>query len=217
MSETKKDNKNIGGFKREEIREAYFKRKLPQFIAKFQSKCEDIEEIEKLKMLLVEFKNSDNKVAKDLVTILGEDVMGIENQPDAPLAKFMGEMGEEEKAQFNAWRKSCYTAIETVTGIIKNTRLELKRKAVLKKDDWLDLALEIATLMKWVDEDRVYKDQMYRKILMAEKVKRNCSRIEAEEITKTSQEYRDYKLALLFKDNLTEFIMLCKKKGALDY
>ena len=208
---------SIGGFLKGRIREAYFQKKLPQFLLEFQAQCSNLEEIEKLKLYLVDIQVGESNLIAEITKTLGEEAMGLVKEENAPLAKFLGEMSEEEKKQFIAWKDSCQNAINRILKIISSTRKDLKTKAQLKKDDWLDMALEIATLMKWVDEDRVYKDQMYRKILMTEKAKRGCSRLEAEEITKTTQEYRDYKFATLFKDNLTEFIMLAKKKGALDY
>jgi len=208
---------SIGGFFKGRIREAYFQKKLPQFLLEFQAQCSDVAEISRLKDYLIDLQAGESDLIAEITKTIGEEAMGIMKEENAPLAKFMGEMSEDEQAQFTVWRDSCANAINRITTIITATRKIIKERSAMKKDDWLDLALEIATLMKWVDEDRVYKDQMYRKVLMTEKAKRGCSRLEAEEITKTTQEYRDYKLALLFKENLEEFIMLAKKKGALDY
>ena len=77
--------------------------------------------------------------------------------------------------------------------------------------------LTIANLSRHLDADRVYKDQLYRKRMIDIIDTYGVSRKEAEERSKITQEYSDYKNAVPFKDNLEEIIRICKKKGGYEY
>jgi len=86
-----------------------------------------------------------------------------------------------------------------------------KKGVSIRREVWLNAALEITTLLQMIDQDRVYKDQIYREKMTTIIDGYSVSRAEAEERAKLTKEYRDYKNATLFRDNLENFIMLCKK------
>lgn len=109
------------------------------------------------------------------------------------------------------WRLSVDADIVKVKKIIQMFSHSAD-KGSLNVNELQNAILVLAGLQHSIDEDRVYKDQLYRMRLTTIIDEYGVSRKEAEERAKITQEYTDYKLAVLFTENVHEFIMSAKKK-----
>lgn len=125
--------------------------------------------------------------------------------------ELQGVLTQEQKDSISVWQDEVKKAVEKCKAIMNTMRKKVVKNENIRRDDWLDAGLEIASLSLMVDQDRVYKDQLYRAKLTSIIDCYGTSRKEAEERAKLTKEYRDYKIAILFRDNLNEFIMLTKK------
>lgn len=187
----------------QQIRKAYFSRKLPELLNEIQTKENSEEEIQKLEEYLDLLKTEQLEKYKKFSRFIGSD----EILP--PSADELIEKVNQEK--IDLWLKQVEEDVLTVRTIMTKMKQKVKEGKDIKFTEWLNSALEIVTFMYSFDKERVYRDQMYRKRLTEILDTYQISRAEAEERAKLTKEYRDYKTSTLFRENLEEYIMLAKK------
>lgn len=117
----------------------------------------------------------------------------------------------EQQEKIDTWLEKMEVSSRQAKAIMKDLRQRIKSGERIKRDEWLNASLEIACLLPELDHERVYRDQLYRKRLTNIIDTYNMSRAEAEERAKLTQEYRDYKICVLLRENLEEFVMIAKK------
>lgn len=215
--DTKKE-KLICGKKEADIRKIYFSKKLPNFLTEIQgSKKITEKELKELVELLSKFRSEEKETISKIAKEVGVEALGITEVAPPTIEELTTEMSEEEKTKFETWKAEVDKANETVKSIIREATQTAFAGKTVDREKWLDWGLTIANLSRYIDADRVYKDQLYRKRMIDIIDRYGVSRKEAEERSRITKEYADYKNAILFKDNLEEIIRICKKKGGYDY
>ncbi|MCK9318920.1 hypothetical protein [Methanoculleus sp.] len=213
-----KKEKLICGKKEADIRKIYFSKKLPNFLTEIQANNKITEkELKDLVELLGKFRSEEKEITSKIAKEVGVEALGITEVAPPTIEELTTEMSEEEKTKFETWKAEVDKANETVKSIIREATQTAFAGKTVDREKWLDWGLTIANLSRYIDADRVYKDQLYRKRMIDIIDRYGVSRKEAEERSKITKEYADYKNAILFKDNLEEIIRICKKKGGYDY
>lgn len=187
----------------QQIRKAYFSRKLPELLNDIQAVEHTEEDIKKLEEYLELLKSEQLEKYKKFSRFISSE----EIQP--PSADELIEKVNQEKV--DTWLKQVEEDVTKIRTIMLSMKQKVKEGKEIKSTDWLNSALEIVTFMYSFDKERIYRDQMYRKRLTEIIDTYQISRAEAEERAKLTKEYRDYKTSTLFRENLEEYIMLCKK------
>lgn len=207
------EEKLICGKTHEQIRKAYFGKKLGKFLDDAQSKKEITkDDMSVLTLFLEGLRQQEIDNADELIEKFGEDAFGgdiITSTVKPPTVEDLaGGLSDEE------WRGKADAVTKSVKHLLSETYRRMKDREQISPSYWLDAAITINTNQEVLDKDRVYKDQLYRKRMTEFIDNFDCSRAEAQERAKLTTEYRDYKEAYLLEERLAEFINLCKKKDS---
>lgn len=214
---TKKE-KTICGLSEKDIRKIYFSKKVSDMLSQIQATKEiSKKDIDELSKFLGELRKEEREVINKITKEIGSESLGLSEVSAPTIEELTTEMTEDEKTKFETWKAEVEKAMEVVKSIIKEATEKAFTGKAVDRERWLDWGLTIANLSRYIDADRVYKDQLYRKRMIDILDRYGISRKEAEERSKITKEYADYKNAILFKDNLEEIIRICKKKGGYDY
>ena len=198
----------ICGKTEKEIRKAFFKNKLGEFMAEIQiDKSLDPKELNKLNNYLLVIQDENNDIVEEALKLFGGNVVGVETENKPPTVEEL-RSGESDKD----WREKADKAIKYVQYVLDKIREKRIAGKRIEEKYWLDESLTVLSYEDLIDKDRVFKDQLYRARLTEIVDQYNISRKEAEERAKLTKEYSDYKNALLLKERIVEFIYLCKKK-----
>lgn len=186
----KKKTDFIGGFSKEEVRKAYFKRKMPDLLAKIQIKTDvDEEELEKLKEYLASLRSKEGSLIETVKDFLPE------YDEDEVLKEVSEEqLTPEEQVVIDEEREKRQSSIKIANMLMKQiaNRYIKPNLKTPSKDELMDIAFELTGLGYYIDEERLYRKQLYKKkIVEFEKVGKQ--RKAAEEYAQTTKEYRDYK------------------------
>ena len=205
----KKLKKLICGKTEQEIRKAFFKNKLGEFMAEIQiDKSIDSKELNKLNNYLLVIREENKDIVNEAVKLFGGKVVGVESENKPPTVSEL-KAGVSDKE----WREKADIAIEYVSKTMTSIRKMVAEKKNIRQDFWLDTATVILSYEELIDKDRVFKDQIYRAKMTEILDEHQVSRKEAEERTRITQEYSDYKNAILLRNRIDEFINLAKKQG----
>lgn len=207
----------ICGRTHQEIRQAYFKHNLPKLLNEIQADQNwPKEEIESLGLYLESLRLEETKTIEDVAVFFKGKVL--EEEPKPPtVTELVGIASPDDQAKLEAWQASVNTAKAQITKIRTLANTAVIQKKPISKDEWLDWALQIETLKRWLMEEAVWKEQLYRRELTRIKDSYGISRAEAEERAKITEQYRDYRNAQNEVDSLTEIVLLCKKRGSQDF
>lgn len=200
----------ICGKTQEQIREAYFKRKLNALLNDILAKSEPTEvELSELDAFLALLKNEEMTTVKGIIS----KYQDADCKPPT-VDELREKMTEEKAKKLEDWLVNSQITIKRVKEIMFKLREKVKQNVSISHNVWLESALEIISLLPILDQERVYRDQLYRERLTGIIDTYGVSRAEAEERAKLTIQYRDYKTATLFRENIEEFIMLSKKLGS---
>ncbi len=197
----------ICGLTEEQIRKYFFAKKIEEMIATIlkESKPEE-SELERLMKFLEQLEIEQKELSNKL-----SNVISAGKPKEINLAELVKKRDPDE---FKKWQEDVKKAHAYVNQVMKIVAENTFSKIPIPQTTYIDYGMQIAGLMKLLDEDRVYKDQAYRTRLTEIKDQHGYTRAEAEEYAKLTPEYTEYKLAVLMKSNLEEFINLCKKRSA---
>ena len=211
--------KTICGKTEKEIRNAYFTKRVSELLADIQKDGKiSTMDLEELLKFLADLRKEEKELIAVITKEVGFESLGLSDELKPPsIDDLTKKLSEEEQVKFDNWRIEVDLAKQTVSKIIKEATEKAFNGKEVEREKWLDWGLTIANLSRHIDADRVYKDQLYRKRMIDIIDTYGVSRKEAEERSKITQEYSDYKNAVLFKDNLEEIIRICKKKGGYEY
>lgn len=199
----------ICGQTKEAIRRAYFNNTLDKLLATIQAEGSySDDDFKALGAHLESLEGEKKKRAEQLSRF------GLAAPKEPPSVEELKRETDPEKIK--AWRVEVEADLGRIRNIIQAFSHAADKGAV-DIGELQNSILVLAGLQHSLDQDRVYKDQLYRAKLTAIIDQYNISRKEAEERAKITQEYRDYKLALLFTENVKEFIMSAKKKIGNQY
>lgn len=204
--------KKICGIRVSAIRKAYFGKKIPQLLAEIMSN-EKIEEndLKEVAYFLAQLRNEELIVAEEI----RKEVPSIEliDDPKPPTVKQLSaEMSQEEKEQFQKWEKEKDWALDTTKKIMRQVAKDLIQKSKIPKQQFMDYAHELVGLIGYINEDRVWKEQLYMKRLTDMIDSYGISRREAEDRSKVTNEYAEYKMSIKLLEQIEFFINNCKKE-----
>lgn len=202
----------ICGIKLSDIRKAYFTKKIPQMLGEIMSKGKvDEKELGRLTEELEKLRNEEVAVA----TALAEKVPSIQliEDPKPPTVKQLtSEMTAEEKDEFKKWLTEKDWSVQKTKQLMRDVAKALIQKSKIPKQAFMDYAHELVGLLGYLNEDRVWKEQLYMKRLTAMIDTYGISRREAEDRAKVTSEYADYKNAQQLLEQVDQFVMNCKKE-----
>lgn len=207
----KTKTKKICGKTQAQIRKSYFANKLDDLLNDMQATGEVTEEATKELYAFLELLEAEKSQVRGLIGKKFD--VGIVNLKPPSVEDLQGNIDPEK---LRIWSERVEKDTKRVKEMMSLVATASRNKTVdinLLKD----YLLEITTLLMSVDQDRVYKDQLYRARMTAIIDKFQMSRAEAEERAKLTKEYRDYKLAVLFTEDVKEFLMAAKKKLGSNY
>lgn len=194
------------------IRTAYFKGKLPKLLLDIQATGEyEKEEYEKLKMFLATLKKKDEFLNKDFAQFLPAiEVDG----PDTVLDELNREsLSEAELAELSKEQTNREHAVRFAGAMLKAlfNKFYDKNKTAPNDEDLMTMGFELLALEYYLIRDCIYKERLFRKKIV-EYERLGKQRKLAEEYSKTTVEYRDFKLSENLIDMCKEFINMAKKR-----
>ena len=177
------------------IKKAFFGGKLKEFINKIQAE-NDVKEkdIEELGEYLKTLKNDDEKFVDKLQKTFGGKIVEEKNLPSVE------ELGGELKEISSEWKEKQEKAllwIDNISEIVKTGT----------KIDWGDLSIKLILMQTTLDKIRVYADQQYHARIIDIIDNHGTSRKEAEDRSRLTPQYRDYKNAVLLRDRIEQLII----------
>jgi len=200
----------IVGIKEELIRKKYFSGGLSDILASFLEKEATPEDYQMLDTFLASLTEEAQKVKEAFSKFANPD----ELKP--PSAESLMVLNEEQKEKLNQWEIERNRDYEKAKIIIAESR-RAANVGGAKAEDWLKWGLDLATYQFSLDQYRVWQDQLYRARLTEIMDVYGVSRAEAEERAKLTNEYRDYKNAVLFREMVEETIKILKKYAGINY
>ncbi|MEK7578397.1 MAG: hypothetical protein AAB456_01595 [Patescibacteria group bacterium] len=193
----------ILGLSPEEWRKAFYGGRISETIdAVAAQDAPSAAELTKLNEYLSTLKNEREGLKKGLEKYRQTDRVNL------PSPTELMAIDKNKAAEIKEWEKNRETDYHRARQIFESAK---QAKPNTHREQWINWAMELATLQYHLDMYRVWKDQQYRARLVNIIDDFGASRAEAEERAKLTPEYRDYKNAVLFRELTEEVIMLCKK------
>lgn len=209
------EQKLILGKTEKEIRSAYFKKKIPQLLTEISADgTPDNEGLVELAKFLESLKAEEGTTI-GIININAPNVTVFKDEKEVQVPTFDVDTPEER-----AEREKFFVEADKANTIARRLMFGVhqmgQNRSNITREQWLDYGLELASILHLIDAYRVFKDQAYRLELTRLISEMRCSRKEAEEWAKGTNAYAEYKRAILFKAQIEEFIMLCKKKAGIN-
>ena len=202
----------ICGIKENAIRKAYFSGKLNKILNEMQASGDwGTAGWERLKTFLSSLRKKDELMNKEFSEFL--PAIEIE-QPDSVLDELNKEnLSEAERVELDKEKANREAAVVIASKMLKGLFMKFydKRQKTPTEDELMDMAFELLGLQWYLIRDALYKERLYRKKIV-EFERTGKQRKLAEELAKTTIEYRDYSLADGLKETTSEFINLTKKR-----
>ena len=208
--EENKDEKLICGVSESYIRKKFFNKELAKLLAEIQGsqKITDSDLME-LTDFLSTLKTDDKSVAEKIMAIFPESkiIDGPEIKPPT-VDQLMDGISDSE------WREKADQAISFIVKTLDNLRMDIADKKKIPDNYWLDTAIVFLSFLDILERDKVYKTQIYYARLTNIIDECGCSRLEAENRSKLTKEYTDYKYIALLLERMDKFDMLAKKQDS---
>ena len=205
----------ICGLEEKEIRKYYFQKKVPAMLSKIQESADiEPEELKKLEEFLAKLQDSEKTVADRVIEVFGGKILGIEEGEKVPTTEALyNDMTNEDKL---AWQENVDKAKKQIS-IVRSKMAEISNNhKQIKQDEWADAAIIIESLKRWVAQEYIYFEQLFKKKICDIIDDFECSRAEAQNRAEVSKEYSDYKNSLKEYESLSELVLLYKKRAGLN-
>lgn len=208
---TKNKPSKICGKTQEQIRKAYFGGKLKEITEQMLALGEVTEESVKELTAFLEILEAEKAEMQKRVS--AKFSLSIDEIQPPSVEDLQSKVDPE---RFAKWRERIEADVNYTRRLIYEIQMAAREKRI---DLSLlpDVIVEITCLMLSLDQDMVFKDQLYRAQLTQLIDKFHISRAEASERAKITKEFKDYELARLLREAIPEFLMSCKKKLGNNY
>lgn len=204
----------ICGVTLKEIRKHYFKGKVEKLLLDIQANIKEdfpVEDFEKLKKFLGSLRDSDRKLNKEFSEFIPKlDI----DKDDSVLDELTQEsLSESEMAELSKEKNNRESAVKIASMMLKKlfARFYNAKEASPNEKELMDMAFEMLGLQYYLMRDSLYKERLYRKKIV-EFERSGKQRKMAEELAKTTTEYRNFNLAEGLNKLAVEFINLAKKR-----
>ena len=204
----------ICGVTLKEIRKHYFKGKVEKLLLDIQANIKEdfpVEDFEKLKKFLGSLRDSDRKLNKEFSEFIPKlDI----DKDDSVLDELTQEsLSESEMAELSKEKNNRESAVKIASMMLKKlfARFYNSSEASPNEKELMDMAFEMLGLQYYLMRDSLYKERLYRKKIV-EFERSGKQRKMAEELAKTTTEYRNFNLAEGLNKLAVEFINLAKKR-----
>jgi len=205
--------KKICGKKLATIRKAYFSGKISILLANIQAEMSiEEDELKEFIDFLQKLKDEEMQLMDKLNKEVDNGLFKNISDPKPPSVKDLNrEMTDDEVSKHRQWLMNKEKAIRLIKTRFSQIRKDIFEKIDVPKQKWIDYALEVSALILYVDEDYIYKRQLWKKKMIEILDKYGISRKESEDRSEITDEYKDYKIASSLRDRVSELILLCKK------
>lgn len=205
---TNQDENLICGLKPEYIRKKFFSREISALLTEIQSSQELGEkDLQGLIAFMTTLQNEDKSVIdKVMAAFPGSKIIDDSEIKPPSVDELMNGVSDDE------WREKADKAIEFIGKTLDNLRLDISDKKKIPDSYWLDTAIIFISYQDILERDRIYKTQQYFAKLTNIIDDCGCSRLEAENRSKLTKEYSDYKYITLLLERMDKFDQLMKKK-----
>ena len=142
----------ICGKTKEQIREAYFKRKLNALLNDILAGSVPTElELSELDNYLASLKEEELKTTKGIIN----KYQDTDCKPPT-VDELRSKLNDEQAKKLEDWLIVAQQSIQRCKEIMKKLREKVKENVSLNHNVWLESALEIISLLPIIDQDRVY-------------------------------------------------------------
>ena len=196
------------GYDLADIKSAFFKGKLNQLINEMQASgnLTNVAEAKALKVYLGTLKKQGEEVIKEVKDGFASE-LGMDDIKPPSVDELVG----EDKENLTKWLREKEEVLNLVRSRMVAIRNKISKEKEVNVKELQDLAFELSFYRNWVSQDVVYKRQLWKQRLTRIIDDYGVSRKEAEDRSELTPEFRDYKLASDFKDNLDDFIISARK------
>lgn len=210
MTKKTTDEKLICGMSESYIRKKFFKRDLGQLLTEIQeNKKVDEKEIQELIDFMSGLEKEDKTMVQKIMDAFPDAKIIDDSEIKPPSVEELMDGGNDD-----SWRKKADTYIEFITKTLDELRVKVANKDKIPDSYWLDIAIIFLSYQDILEKDRIYKSQKYYARLTNIIDDHGCSRLEAENRSKLTKEYADYKYISLLLERMDKFDQLMKKKDA---
>ncbi len=208
MPKEKKEEELICGFTKEHVRKKFFNREVGQLLTEIQSKQKvDEKEVQELISFMSDLQDEDKTMVEKIMKAFpGAKIIDDSEIKPPSVDELMTGVSDDE------WRKKADLSIEFITKTLDNLRQAIAEKNKIPDSYWLDTAITFLSYQDILEKDRVYKTQKYYARLTNIIDEHGCSRLEAENRSKLTKEYSDYKYISFLIERMDKFDMLMKRK-----
>ena len=204
----KDGEKMICGFSESYIRKKFFDREIGKLLTEIQGQKKVKEkEVQELIEFMTELKNEDKSVIdKVMEAFPGSRLIDDSEITPPSVDELMQGVSDKD------WREKADAAIAYIKEKLDNLRQDIAGKKAIPETYWLDTAIIFLSYQDILERDRVWKTQQYFAQITRFIDEAGVSRLEAENRSKLTKEYSEYKYISLLLERMDKFDMLCKKK-----
>jgi hypothetical protein len=208
--EKKEGEKMICGFSDSYIRKKFFNREIGKLLTEIQGQQKVKEkDVQELIAFMTELKKEDKSVIdKVMEAFPGSRLIDDSEITPPTVDELMKGVSDHE------WREKADAAITYIKEKLDNLRQDIAGKKQIPETYWLDTALIFLSYQDILERDRVWKTQQYFAQITRFIDETGVSRLEAENRSKLTKEYAEYKYISLLLERMDKFDMLCKKRDA---
>jgi len=201
-------NNKICGVEEKDIKSAFFKGKLNLLLNEMQASggISSVDDAKKLKEYLETLKKQNDSVIEEMKNGFSSD-LGMDDIKPPSVDELVG----KEKEDFYIWLEQKDSVLNQVRSKMSAVRNKISREKEVNVKELQDLAFDLSFYRNWISQDVVYKRQLWKQRLTRIIDDYGVSRKEAEDRSELTKEYRDYKLASNFQENIDDFIISARK------
>lgn len=189
----------------DKLRKAYFSGQLPDYLDKLLANGATEEDIKALEPELEKLQEERERVRQRVTTYEIKEDLAL------PGVDKLMTLSDAQKSALERWeeeRRVDYQKAQQLFAQAKNG------DTVGNKDFYLDLGFELVQIHYNMDHYQIWKEQLYHAMIIKIMDGYGCSRREAEDRSKLTHEYREYKKAKRMSERIDDIVLLCKKKAS---
>jgi hypothetical protein len=207
-----KKQKLICGMTEQYIRKKFFDREVGKMLKEIQGQRKVKEnEVHELIAFMTGLKIEDKSVIEKVMDAFPGSRIIDDSEINPPTVdELMTGLNDDE------WRTKADAAIGYIKEKLDNLRMDIAGKKQIPETYWLDTAIIFMSYQDILERDRIWKTQKYFAQITRLIDETGISRLEAENRSKLTKEFADYKYISLLLERMDKFDMLCKKKDAMN-